>query len=268
MPRADRTPAWTGTRASGHPQGLGQGADVQPARPTKGGQDEAAWVFPRCTEMTRRARAMCSLASSMMPWAACSAVRPHGVGQAPDRRPGGGQVQGHAPTQEGIRASAGPGPDWHRSPWARSRRARSRPGPGSAPADSGPTSKAPPGSRRAMEPPPAPMVCMSTMGTATGIAGHPTLAGQAWLPGDQGHVRGGPAHVEAQQPLATRQPTDEAGPHQAAGRSRQQQAHRTPGGLFRRHRLAASSASPPGSRRATRRPGARGNAPPGARPRR
>ena len=43
-------------------------------------------------------------------------------------------------------------------------------GPGSAPADSGPTSRRPAAFSRAMEPPPAPTVRTSTIGTWIGMA--------------------------------------------------------------------------------------------------
>ena len=57
------------------------------------------------------------------------------------------------------------------------RRCRSTPGPGSAPALRGPTRNAPPSSTYAMEPPPAPIVWMSIIGTSSGIAGDPGVAG-------------------------------------------------------------------------------------------
>ena len=50
------------------------------------------------------------------------------------------------------------------------RRGRRRPGPGTAPAERGPTLKAPAWSTKAIEPPPAPIVCTSIIGTSTGIA--------------------------------------------------------------------------------------------------
>ena len=45
---------------------------------------------------------------------------------------------------------------------------RSRPGPGTAPALCGPTCRKPPGSTQPIEPPPAPIVRVETLGTLTG----------------------------------------------------------------------------------------------------
>src|SRR3990167_1641330 len=67
-------------------------------------------------------------------------------------------------------------------------------GPGSAPADCGPTRKAPPRSNQAMDPPPAPTLWMSSMGTATGTP--PTL----------------PSFVVASSPLSSRATSVEVPP--------------------------------------------------------
>ena len=86
-----------------------------------------------------------------------------------------------------------------RSPSVGRRRGRSTPVPGSAPADSGPTTSAPPASMRAMLPPPAPIVWMSTDGSRTGKPGDRVLRGhRGRAVEDQAHVGARPAHVEAQ----------------------------------------------------------------------
>ena len=76
---------------------------------------------------------------------------------------GGVDVEVHAAAGEAVggevaehRVGVG-----HRRP--RRRRGRNRPGPGTEPADSGPTSSAP-WRTRAIEPPPAPTLCTSTIG--------------------------------------------------------------------------------------------------------
>ena len=73
------------------------------------------------------------------------------------------------------RASRGRG--WRRSPSPRRRRGRSRPGPARAPALSGPTCSTPPASTRAIEPPPAPMLTMSSALQGDPLAGEPAVGG-------------------------------------------------------------------------------------------
>ena len=77
---------------------------------------------------------------------------------------GRGDVEVHAPAGEAVGgevAEHGVGVGDGR---AARRRGRSTPGPGIEPADSGPTSSAP-WRTRAIEPPPAPTLCTSTIGS-------------------------------------------------------------------------------------------------------
>ena len=93
------------------------------------------------------------------------------------------------------------------------RRGRSRPAPGSAPAEAGPTRSAPPASRQAIEPPPAPTVWMSSAGSASGRPAIVALGGLGHLPAvDQADVAGGPAHVEAEHVAARRRARPAAAP--------------------------------------------------------
>ena len=109
---------------------------------------------------------------------------------APSRRPG------NSP------GPAGPAPRWRRSLSARSRRGHRQPARASRPADRGPTLNAPPLSRWAIDPPPAPIVWMSIIGTISGKPGDPGIArgrlGEPALDHDPDIGRG-PAHIERDQ---------------------------------------------------------------------
>ena len=108
---------------------------------------------------TRSARAMFAFTTSMHAAAGSrSPERPLGqpLGRGRPRRrgrrrPRGGRARGS-----------------RRSPSAPCRRGRSTPAPARAPAERGPTRSAPPSSSQAIEPPPAPIVCTSTIGNRIG----------------------------------------------------------------------------------------------------
>ena len=76
----------------------------------------------------------------------------------------GVDVEGHPAAEEPGRVEAAEDQVGVGDASARCRPARSRPGPGSLPADSGPTWSTPPASTWAIDPPPAPIAWMSTIG--------------------------------------------------------------------------------------------------------
>ena len=97
-----------------------------------------------------------------------------------------------------------------------------RPGPGRRPRERGPTRSAPPASRQAIEPPPAPTVWMSTIGSASGRP--PTsrvgrLADAAAL--DDADVARRAAHVEAEEVAARRSGRRAARPPRRRPRGRE-----------------------------------------------
>ena len=133
--------------------------------PPKATSAKSRGSWPRWTETSRSAPAMFSLAIARMPSAAASSERPiasaiglHGRARAPRRR---------APSRRRSAAAAGGRRRRsRRSPSAPRRPRRRPPGPGSAPADCGPTRSAFVSSGTwAIEPPPAPTVWTSTHGT-------------------------------------------------------------------------------------------------------
>ena len=73
-----------------------------------------------------------------------------------------------SPCRRWSRRGSGRQRGWRRSPSGRYRRGRSTPGPDRRRPMPGPTTSAPPASMRAMLPPPAPMVWMSSEGSRTG----------------------------------------------------------------------------------------------------
>ena len=105
-------------------------------------------------------------------------------------------------------------------------------GPGSAPADIGPTRSAPPWSTHARLPPPAPMVLTGMDGTRFT---HPAPLCRVCLnrpAGDAADIGRGTAHVEADDRLMAFGSPDGRGGHHPGGRTRQDEAP----GLRRSHR--------------------------------
>ena len=91
---------------------------------------------------------------------------------------------------------------WRRSPSAPRRPCRRRPGPGSAPAERGPTRSAPPASAHAIEPPPALTVWTSTIGSLIGTpATTDSVVVCASPPTHRRDVGARAAHVEGQHVL-------------------------------------------------------------------
>ena len=141
-----------------------------PAPPkAKSAKSRGSW--PRDSDTMRMAPAILSLAMRRMAAALASASSPSrdptvldqaraDLGQR-DRALDREQLVGIEPAEQQIGIGDGR---------ARRRRGRSRSAPGSAPALSGPTRSMPASSISASEPPPAPMVCTSTIGTWIGMA--------------------------------------------------------------------------------------------------
>ncbi len=140
-------------------------------------------------------------------------------------------------------------------------------GPGSAPADSGPTVSAPNRSTRAIEPPPAPIEPTSTCGSATGMAGHRSAVAQLRLAadhqrdvgrgaadvdrervGDAGQARHARGAEHARRGAGRDQPDRQrgrvGGPGDAAGRAHQVQRRVDAGRLQPRRRGRARSRRP------------------------
>ena len=112
--------------------------------------------WPRSTDTTRSARSISALTTSIDRRRVDPAER--ALGRVPVELDAARELGREAPEQQvrvGDRRPA-------------SRLVRNRPGPGSAPALSGPTRSAPPASRQTIEPPPAPTVCRSTVGSRIG----------------------------------------------------------------------------------------------------
>ena len=101
-----------------------------------------------------------------------------------------GNCRGRDSRARGWRRSRSPRRRPGRSRRARARRRRS----------AGPTCSTPPASTRAIEPPPAPMLTMSSACSADPLAGEPAVGGDwARPPADQRDVGAGAAHVEQDQ---------------------------------------------------------------------
>ena len=183
---------------------------------------------PRSTVITRSARTISAFATRRMPAAHSATGIPSAAASAPTaaarppRGPGGRRRRAACAGSSVPEHDVGVG---HRRLGAAAR--RTRPGPGTAPADRGPTRSAPPASRQAIDPPPAPTVWMSTIGSAIGrpaISRPGALAHAAAL--DDAHVAGRAAHVEAQEVrLAARLP-DERRRRRAARRAREDRQDR------------------------------------------
>ncbi len=104
-----------------------------------------------------------------------------------------------------------------------------------APADSGPTSSIPARSTRAIEPPPAPIVWISTEGIDKRPGAKPAVSGQGYFTVEQGHVCRCATHVKTHQLGCHSLRRDAACRCQAAGRTGQQQTHRLVSCLFGRY---------------------------------
>ena len=79
IPNADNTPACIGTIAFFMPSDSARAQTCKPPAPPKHARVRSAGSRPRCTDMTRNARAIFSLATSIIPWAAASTDKPIGA---------------------------------------------------------------------------------------------------------------------------------------------------------------------------------------------
>ena len=79
IPSADSTPACTGTSARVMPSASASAQTCRPPAPPKDTSIYSRGSTPRCTEITRNACAMCSLASATIPNAACSTLNCSGT---------------------------------------------------------------------------------------------------------------------------------------------------------------------------------------------
>ena len=135
--------------------------------PTEGQEGELPGSRPRSTLITRSARTISASATRTIPKAVSRALRPTLLPSF-----------WRASSESSRRSTTSPPSSARSARYPRNRfasvTAGSWPpllypaGPGSAPAEWGPTRRAPPASAQAMEPPPALTVCTSTMGTLIG----------------------------------------------------------------------------------------------------
>ena len=143
------------------------GACIGPAPPrATSAKRRGSW--PRATEMTRSAAAMFALRTRTTAAAASSTDNPSG---RCDRRSiaawAGAASSGARPPRDRAGSSV-PSTTWASVTVASTPPMPYAAGPGSAPADSGPTVSDPNRSTRAIDPPPAPIEPTSTCGSATG----------------------------------------------------------------------------------------------------
>ncbi len=170
--------------------------------PPKGISAKPRGSMPRSTVISRSAPSISASATRTMPSAQASGSRPSSAARRPTARSAADAVERHAAGQRRVVEQAAEqqvGVGDGRRPAVSCRGARSRPVPGRRRRTAGPTRRAPPGSRQAIEPPPAPTVWMSS-------AGAPAAARRSCVRRsrrtcralDHAHVAGGAAHVEAQ----------------------------------------------------------------------
>ena len=164
MPHAESTAATFGTMTRRISSRRATSVTCRPAAPPKATSVKPRGSTPRRTDTSWMPSAMFVLTTRAMPSAACSSCR----ARAPALRPRARRlhVEPDAAAEEVGRVEeaeheVGVGDGGRRAALAVAG------GAGSAPALSGPTRRMPPASTRAMEPPPAPSVWMSSVGSAT-----------------------------------------------------------------------------------------------------
>ena len=192
-------PGWPG-QDRGDVEFVGDLAGEQGAGAAAGHQGEVARVVAAAHRVQLDGLAHAEFWICRAPSAASSTLMSELVGHGGHGRRGPGRCSSSCRCRPG-RASARsrPAPPGRRWRSVRFRRGRSRRGRERAPAECGPTRKMPPSSTKAIEPPPAPMVSMSTIGhhglvvADLGVqqVAHPQLAA-----GGDADVGGGAADIQ------------------------------------------------------------------------
>ena len=169
-PSAFVIPGRAGTITLGMPSSCASSAACRGPAPPNANSAKSRGSWPRASDTMRSAPAMRSLAMRSTAAAASSASMPSAAPICSSKRAAIASRDTGASTDSSVRGSSRP-----RSRLASVTVIRSPPrpkqiGPGEAPALSGPTCRSPASLTNAMEPPPAPMVWTSTIGTWMGIA--------------------------------------------------------------------------------------------------
>src|SRR5918999_1042111 len=166
-PRALKTPPARGTSTVSMPSSSAREQACIPPAPPKARRANSRGSRPRSTLITRSARVISAFATRTTPRATSSASRPSFSPRAPSAFSESSRLNTTSPPSSAASAR------YPSSRFASVTVGSSPPlsypaGPGSAPAEWGPTRRAPPASAQAMEPPPALTVCTSTIGSFMG----------------------------------------------------------------------------------------------------